>query len=81
MSIWMEIHCDRQSPAVDSCGRMACVSGRGDQIGAFAQDNAVAASARKLWARCARGGWVKQKGNAVCPVCAKWWAENPEASS
>lgn len=82
MSIWIELHCDNQSPATDPCGRIACVSGRGDQPGDITMTH-PSATLNALKARARKRGWVIEKdGRMTCPVCVAYWkAQPPSAGS
>lgn len=76
MGIWIELHCDNQAPTVDGCGRVACVSGSGNQPGVMVVRRPARAVAA-LVKQAKKEGWmVSADGLMTCPKCADYWAKS-----
>lgn len=79
MGIWIEIHCDKQAPIADGCGRNKCVSGSGNQPGAMTLRK-PATVARGLISDALKAGWVREGDKMICPQCAEYWRKASNTS-
>lgn len=74
MGIWIELHCDRPAPISSPDGRVACVSGSGNQPGLMTLKQPMQAL-QTLRKAAKKDGWLTAPdGRMTCPKCAVYWA-------
>jgi hypothetical protein len=70
MTIWVEIHCDRQTAGSDACGHPSCFGMNGSQPGAMVKTAARVPEALRSLKRVAiASGWSIVDGTWTCPAC------------
>ena len=72
MSIWVEIHCDKQSAGSDPCGAPLRHGMNGNQPGGMARIAANVPDVLRVIKRLAlKSGWSFAQGIWTCPECGR----------